>query len=99
MACAEKESIETTAFEMDRVLMVRQRSGADEVVLLFHFADGPCALDLPLPPARWNKRIDSADARWGGPGAMAPAGISSPGRARLELPATSFVCYQASANP
>jgi maltooligosyltrehalose trehalohydrolase len=94
IARVEKETMETTAFEAESVLMVRQWTEGDEVLLGFNFAGEERSLELPWPARAWHKRLDSADARWAGPGAVAAAEISSPGRVRLVLPATSFALYE-----
>jgi maltooligosyltrehalose trehalohydrolase len=86
--------METTAFKVESVLMVRQWSDGDEVMLVFNFAGERRSLDLPFPRREWRKRLDSADPQWAGPGPLAAPDISSPGRVRVELPATSFVLYQ-----
>jgi maltooligosyltrehalose trehalohydrolase len=89
-----KDTLETTAFEMEGVLMVRQWSGRDEAVLIFNFSPERRTLELPLPKGGWHKSLDSADSRWAGPGALASAKLTSPGRVRLEMPASSVVLYQ-----
>jgi len=94
LALVEKETIETTAFDSENVLMVRQWAADDEVVLVFNFADQPRALRLPLPPGQWRKRLDSSDARWGGSGALAESPVSAQGPERLELAASSLVLYR-----
>ena len=89
-----KECLETTARETDGVFLARQWRGGDEVALVFNFATEPRSPELPFGPGRWHKRFDSADARWAGPGALAPTGISCADHFRLELPATTIVLYQ-----
>ncbi len=94
LADVEKETMETTAFEVEGVLMARHWSEDDEVVLVFNFSTERRSLELPIPKGDWRKRLDSADPRWSGPGSLAASEISSTGRARLEMPATSVVLYQ-----
>jgi len=89
----EKENLETTPFEWEGVLMVRQWSRGEEIVLLFNFAGERRSLEVPLPDGPWRKRLDSADRRWGGSGPLAPAEISSGGRVRLEVSATTVLLY------
>jgi hypothetical protein len=86
--------METTAFEVESVLIARQWQEGTEVLLVFHFAGQRRSLELPFPRGEWHKRLDSADACWAGPGSLAPAAISCAGRAGLEMPAASFVLYQ-----
>lgn len=61
-----KEHLEATVHDAERVLLLRRWSSADEVLIVLHFGDRPAGLELP--PGAWRKLIDSADARWGGPG-------------------------------
>ena len=46
-----------------------RRSGA----AIFHFGESATELRLTLPHGAWEKRIDSADLTWRGPGASLPA--------------------------
>jgi len=89
-----KESMETTVFESERVLLVRQWSGGEELALVFNFSGEPRSLDLPLPAGRWRKRLDSADPRWAGSGSAAAAELSSSGHVSLEISTASLVLYQ-----
>jgi maltooligosyltrehalose trehalohydrolase len=99
IARAERETLETAAFETERVLLIRQWADGDEVVLAYNFGGETRAPELPWPAGEWCGRIDSADARWGGSGSLAARALLSSGRVRLELPATSFVVYQRHARP
>ncbi len=58
-----KENVEATPFEGEGVILVRRGEGA---VVAFNFAEEERT--LPLPEGRWEKILDSADGRWGGPG-------------------------------
>ncbi len=89
----EKETLETMAFEAESVLVIRQWCGDSEILLLFNFSPERRAMDLPLPPGRWLRRLDSADPQWGGPGSLTAPEIVSEGRVRLEISKTSFALY------
>jgi maltooligosyltrehalose trehalohydrolase len=58
-----KEDVEATPFEAEGVIVVRRGEGA---VVAFNFSEEERT--LPLPQGRWEKILDSADGRWGGPG-------------------------------
>lgn len=94
IAAAEKETMETAVFEADGVLLVRQWSVGDEVLLAFNFAGEDRSLSLPFRGPEWRKRLNSADAQWGGPGPLAAAQPPPPCRPCLELRAASFALYQ-----
>ena len=59
-----KESVETLAYERDRVLLVRRWCEDDEVVAVFNFGDARPSFPLLFPAGRWEKRLDSAEAVW-----------------------------------
>jgi maltooligosyltrehalose trehalohydrolase len=58
--------------ECDRergLLLVRRSFGEAAAFLIFNFNGGPEPVEIDLPEGRWRRAIDSADARWMGPGA------------------------------
>jgi maltooligosyltrehalose trehalohydrolase len=78
-------------FERERVLVV-ERSAVDRsarLVLLLHFGDG--AVKVPLAEGAWRKVLDSADARFRGPGSAVPERVDSNGSIELELAPWSAV--------
>jgi maltooligosyltrehalose trehalohydrolase len=56
-----------------------------EVCMAFSFADNPCTVEVPVPAGRWARVLDSADARWLGPGSQVPAVVESDGAVSLAL--------------
>ncbi len=90
----EKETMETFAWETEGVLATRQWHGRDAVLLVFNFNAERVAFDLPVPAGRWKKRLDSAEARWAGPGAIAPTEFASEGQVRLEAAAEACIVYR-----
>lgn len=90
----EKETMETMPFETEKVLLVRQWHGTDEIVLVFNFANEPRAMELPFPPGEWRKQLDSAAPDWGGPGMASPMDLQSSGLAHLEMPPASAILFQ-----
>ncbi len=94
LAGVAKETMETTAFGVEGVLMIRQWTQDDEIVLVLNFSGARRSVELPLPAGEWRKCLDSADPRWTGPGTLAAAEVSSSGRVRTEVSATSLVLYR-----
>jgi maltooligosyltrehalose trehalohydrolase len=94
LAGVEREKMETTAFEAENVMMVRQWNDDDEALLVFNFAGEPRLLEFPFPAGEWRKRFDSSDPRWAGLGSLAALNISCTSGIRLEIPAASFLVYQ-----
>ncbi len=82
----EAEEREATAWEAERVLLVLRRIEGDTAALVLALGPDPVALELPLPPGRWHVRLDSARARWSGPGPAMPAEVASDGRVEVRLP-------------
>ena len=68
----DREGMEVVPFEKERALFILRRDGSARTAAVFHFGDVPAYLPLPLPGERWEKVLDSADVRWGGPGGAAP---------------------------
>ena len=56
------------------VWMLRGDPTGETVLVCLHFGDEPRLLDVPFAGAGRRVLIDSADARFGGPGAVAPSG-------------------------
>jgi maltooligosyltrehalose trehalohydrolase len=82
-------AIETARGDDPPVVWVRRVAGDAETLACLHFGDAGCALDLPLAGRPMHVLLDSADARFAGPGAGALDG------ARLHVEATSFVLLEA----
>jgi len=55
------------------VWMLRGDPASETVLVCLHFGPEPRVLDIPFA-GEWTALIDSADARFGGPGAVAPSG-------------------------
>jgi maltooligosyltrehalose trehalohydrolase len=86
--------VESTPFEAERALCVHHRTRAGEAVAIFTFAPQPATLALPLPAGVWTKRLDSADARWGGPGSPVPARLQCTAPVRLTLPGHACILFE-----
>ncbi len=67
-----REGMEVVPFGKERALAILRRDGSARTAAVFHFGDVPAYLALPLPGEGWEKVLDSADVRWGGPGGAAP---------------------------
>lgn len=93
LARRQPESLEARAFEEERVLFVRRGAEGEAAAAVFHFGDAPAPVSVSLPAGRWIKRLDSAEARWGGTGSALPERLSSDGRVRLPLNPKAVVLY------
>jgi maltooligosyltrehalose trehalohydrolase len=93
LARLSKEDMKVLGFDKEKVLFVHRWSELDEAVLVFHFGEEPASPVVPLPGGRWNKRLDSAEERWNGPGSPMPAEITSGGKVGLTLQPKAFVLF------
>ncbi|MEW6230489.1 MAG: DUF3459 domain-containing protein, partial [Bacillota bacterium] len=87
----DRDAMEVTVCERERLLFVRRWHSDDEVWLAFSFNENPVTVTLPLPPRRWRKMVDSADEQWLGGGSMVPAELVSPGEVALTLSPSACV--------
>ncbi len=84
---------EVHLYEKDRTIMVRGPGREAETALLLNFGEKPAFLSFVWPGGRWEKVLDSAEARWGGPGSPAPAALPPGGEISLTLGPQSVVLF------
>jgi maltooligosyltrehalose trehalohydrolase len=88
-----KEDLEVLTYDSPRALLLRRWHDSHQRLAIFNFEKGVVSLP-PVPPGKWKKLLDSADARWGGLGRNAPATLDSACELRLTIPASSFALYE-----
>jgi maltooligosyltrehalose trehalohydrolase len=88
---ADREGMMVTPFETDKALFVLRRNGPAQAAAVFHFGDVQATLPLSLPGGPWEKVLDSADVRWGGPGGAAPERPDPDGATLCALRPHSFL--------
>ena len=88
-----KDRMEVTSFDEERVLTVRRWNETDEVLGIFNFNDGPVAQFHGVPCGAWRKLFDSSESRWIGPGPSAPDVLDSRG-AGLTLQPYGVLLYE-----
>jgi maltooligosyltrehalose trehalohydrolase len=74
---ADKEHLSVECFENENVILLRRGRPEHSTLVFLHFGAEPEDLAVDLPAGYWQKLLDSADTRWGGPGASAPAAVVS----------------------
>lgn len=90
----EREELEVTGLEAERVIALRHRRGGAELLALFALGDTPRSIRLPFRHGRFGRLLDSAEPCWGGPGSRAPEQLA-PGAEgpEITLPPFSVVLY------
>ncbi len=82
---------EVQLYEKEKVLLVQGVSQGPETAMLLNFGEKPASLSLPWPPGDWDKLLDSAEERWGGPGSSVPAVLRAGGDIALTVAPLSVV--------
>jgi maltooligosyltrehalose trehalohydrolase len=59
---------------------------ADDVAMVFGFADAPQTVSVEVPAGEWEKRLSSRDRCWDGPGDDIPVLLASDGTITMQLP-------------
>ena len=70
-------------FEREKILCIRRWCDVQQVWLMLHFGRSPTSLRLPWEAGLWHKQLDSAAARWGGPGSLVGPEVTSEGEVTL----------------
>jgi maltooligosyltrehalose trehalohydrolase len=86
LALLSKDHMEVTGVEREKVLCMRRWSAEQAVFIMLNCGSVQVALRLPLPPGHWEKRLDSTDVCWQGPGSTVAAELVSDGEVPLILP-------------
>ncbi len=95
----DKERMRVTPLPEHRVLLVERWDGDDETLIALNFDDRPAEVRITLRAGAWDRQLDSADPRWGGPGTPSPAELVARSEARLTLAPTSVAVYALRLDP
>ena len=93
LASLSKDTMDVRVVDDARVMVARRWRDDSAVVTAFNFSASPAIVEAPIPAGRWNLLLDSADARWAGPGRAAPPEIVPPDSMTLTLRPWSFVLF------
>jgi maltooligosyltrehalose trehalohydrolase len=93
LAQLSKEHMHVLGLEREKLLCVRRWCDAQQVWVLLHFGRAPTSLRPPWSVGEWHKWLDSAEARWGGPGSLVAPEIKSEGEVTLTLPPESCLLF------
>ena len=92
LASHDRQAMEVALHEGSQCLVVRRWAGAEDAFFVLHFGRESGRLRLELAGGLWEKLLDSAQERWGGPGSPAAARlVGAP--VELALAPRSVVLY------
>ncbi len=93
LAHLDKDALDAAVFADSNTILVRRWSGLSHILALFHFDPKPTQLALQFPVGRWQKKLDSAEPRWGGGGSQGSEVLASHGEAKVALGPWGVVLY------
>lgn len=94
LACLSKNHLEVVGYESTKVLLLRRWTEAQEVAIVTHLGEGVVRATLPVPPGTWQKRLDSAEERWAGPGSFFEESLPSQGEISVLLQPWCLILLQ-----
>ncbi|MCU1242881.1 MAG: malto-oligosyltrehalose trehalohydrolase [Candidatus Acidoferrum typicum] len=86
-------------FEASKALLVLQDAQTHKLAMLFNFGDAAANLGSGILEDEWEKKIDSSDLQWLGPGSDLPSKLGSSTPSRLKLQPRSFAVFQRTGLP
>jgi maltooligosyltrehalose trehalohydrolase len=90
----DKNNLEAAPDDSPKSLVLRRWLDSHQRLAIFNFEPNAASLIVSAPAGKWENLLDSADSRWGGIGAGAPARFDSTGRVQFTLQASSFALYK-----
>lgn len=88
------KNLATRIFESERILLMRRWNAADEATIVFHFGETEAQVSLPAGGGRFEKWLDSADRKWGGPGSPSSGKRDAEGETTVRVAPKSFCLYR-----
>jgi maltooligosyltrehalose trehalohydrolase len=88
-----QEKCEVEQDEKEPVLWIGRRGQVQETMMGLNFSDRPLRRAFPRATGLWNRRLDSSEARWGGPGSANPAVLQANKDVSLTLAAHSLILF------
>jgi maltooligosyltrehalose trehalohydrolase len=93
LARLSKAHCEISAYDRQRVMLMRRWNGDQTSLILFNFSDGEISLAPSIPDGHWQKILDSAAPQWNGPGARLPETLSGGEELSLSMSASTFALF------
>jgi maltooligosyltrehalose trehalohydrolase len=89
----DSDTREVQVYEKEKVLWVRVSFDGLETVMALNFSNRPAMIAFPGPPGRWEKALDSSEARWLGPGSQLPTSLQAESDLSLTLGPESVILF------
>jgi maltooligosyltrehalose trehalohydrolase len=95
LGVAEKRRLTALADGTRALVVSRRGKDGSAAFFVLHFEPEGRAIRLRIPPGPWRRLVDTAEARFGGPGAKSPAFLPAPrgGWVEIELAGHGAVVY------
>jgi len=88
----DKTSLEVSSIEAEKILFLRRWTDDSQIFCILNFNEQQVAFTPALPQGNWKKILDSAEAKWMGPGSTLPEKITSD--PELIVTPHSFALYE-----
>jgi maltooligosyltrehalose trehalohydrolase len=82
-----------TEYPESKALLVSQTKSTSQLAILFNFGDAQADLGGEILKGEWEKKIDSSDLEWLGPGTDLPSEIGTSSPSALKLRPRSFAVF------
>jgi maltooligosyltrehalose trehalohydrolase len=86
-----KDHCNVTRLDDPAAIVLWRWFDSEDTITVLHFGSVDASFRLSVPAGSWRKRLDSAEARWLGPGATMPEQAHSDGAIEIHMPRKS-VC-------
>ena len=86
--------ISVTQLESGKALVVIYGRHSTQLAMLFHFGDVNSQMVPCFASGTWEKRVDSADLEWLGPGPTAPSVLDTGSNIEITMPPRSFAVFE-----
>jgi maltooligosyltrehalose trehalohydrolase len=95
LARLSKAECEISAYDKQRVMLMRRWNGDQANLIFYNFNDADVSLAAAIPAGDWQKIFDSAAPTWDGPGARLPETLQGGEELSLSMSASSFALFHA----
>jgi maltooligosyltrehalose trehalohydrolase len=93
LARLSKAHCEITAYDKQRVMLMRRWNGDQANLVIFNFSDADVSLTAAIPAGDWQKIFDSAAPKWDGAGARLPETLRGGEELSISMSVSSFALF------